>query len=376
MVQLITAVLLLVAWGFGSIARAENQLDPKTSAWGEIAKDGDCQIRVEKDKMIFDVPGTAHDFAAELKRWNAPHVLSEVEGDFVIDVKISGKFAPGQESTIEGRYPYNGAGLLLVQDEKNHLSLQRGAVRANGRVRHYLNFELRKNSADTVSRFSLGLDDQDTYLRIERCGNLIYGLGSADGAHWRSYEPIKVSFPKRLKVGVVAVTSSSEPFACAFEGLRTSVTATNQTGVLEMFLVRANGTVARKFSQSFAVGLSGNNVLSFTLPDSLAPGNYSINGRLVINAGVGQVPAGVYSLPAQTVTLSAGGTPSWSTNGFSLVLKGPIGSNYVIEATSDLSNATNWRPILYFSVTNSPVYLSDPTATNYVQRFYRAMMQQ
>jgi hypothetical protein len=57
-----------------------------------------------------------------------------------------------------------------------------------------------------------------------------------------------------------------------------------------------------------------------------------------------------------------------------LVLNGPVGSNYLIEATTNLASATAWRPILYFSVTNSPVHFSDPTATNYLQRFYRAVM--
>jgi hypothetical protein len=59
------------------------------------------------------------------------------------------------------------------------------------------------------------------------------------------------------------------------------------------------------------------------------------------------------------------------------VLSGPVG-NYFIEASSDISNPTNWQPILYYSTTNSLFYyyFTDPNATNFSQQFYRAVMVQ
>lgn len=376
MIRSIAVVVLLTSFGSNLIARADDGVAWKLEGWGEVTDpDTDCQIRVENGKVVFALPGTAQDFAAELKRWNGPRILSDVQGDFITDVKVSGEFVPGNGSTIAGRHPYNGAGLFLVQDQHNYLILLRGAVRTGNNVRHYLNFELRKNSKLAVSKYSLGLDNQDTFLRVERCGNKVYGLASSDGTHWRSYEPITISFPNRIQAGVVAVSSSDAPFSCGFERFQMRETATNQTGSLNLTLVGPGGTTVGTFSQSFAVGLSGNNVLSFALPGALAAGHYTVQGKLVIAAGTGPAPAGIYNVPPVPVTLSVAGAQAWSTNGFCLVLQGPIGSNYLIEATSDLSSATNWRPILYFAVTNSPVYLSDPTSTNYMQRFYRAVMQ-
>jgi hypothetical protein len=71
------------------------------------------------------------------------------------------------------------------------------------------------------------------------------------------------------------------------------------------------------------------------------------------------------------VTLGIG-SPALGSNGFNMVLGGTAGTNYLIEATSDLSNPTNWQPIMYFPMPYSPFSFTDPAATNFTQRFYRA----
>jgi hypothetical protein len=111
--------------------------------------------------------------------------------------------------------------------------------------------------------------------------------------------------------------------------------------------------------------------LNFTLPGTLPLGSYSLSGSLTMNGGTGQVLAGVYVVSPMPVTLGAASPVLSSTNGFGLMLQGPISSNYVIEASTDLFN---WTPAIYFSSTNSPFYFSDPSATNFSQRFYRAVM--
>jgi regulation of enolase protein 1 (concanavalin A-like superfamily) len=334
-----------------------------------IDPDNDCTIRDSAGKLVITVPGKAHDFAAELERWNAPRVLSDVQGDFTITVKISGKFAPADPSTIDGRKAYNGAGILVVVDDHNHLSLQRGTFSTGNGFRHYLNFELRKNSECTVSKFGVDIDNTDAFLRLERVGNQIYGLTSSDGVHWRSYEPITVDFPSTVKVGVEAINSASSEFSCAFEGYKVVQASREQTAKLRMSLVDAKGKVVKNYTQNFAVTPSGNNVMTLPLPESVGQGKYSVKGELAVNGVAGQVPAGTYTVASQAVILSA-----VNTNGFALQLTGPVGSNFTIEASYDLSAATNWQPILYFTMTNSPAYFSDPTTSNYQQRFYRALM--
>jgi hypothetical protein len=101
------------------------------------------------------------------------------------------------------------------------------------------------------------------------------------------------------------------------------------------------------------------------------------NGRFVAVGWDERVGASVIltsgTFPATPeVSLAPGPAPVWSADGMSLALDGPVGSNYVIQASSDL---VNWSPILSFNITNSPFYFSDTTATNAPARFYRALLQ-
>jgi len=94
------------------------------------------------------------------------------------------------------------------------------------------------------------------------------------------------------------------------------------------------------------------------------------NGRFVA-VGSALLTSGTVTATPE-VRLAPGPAPAWSANGMSLALDGPVGSNYVIQASSDL---VNWTPILSFNLTNSPFYFRDTTATNSAARFYRAMVQ-
>ena len=199
--------------------RADDKPGTHLKGWGEVIDpDHDCQIDLDKGKVTMKLPGKAHDFAAELQRRNAPRILSEVGGDCILEVKVSGELKPSDTSTIEGRRPYNGAGLLLLKDDNNYVSLHRGAVYLDDKVRHYLNFELRKDAELTVSRYEVDLDNEDTYVRLERRGDKVFALGSHDHVHWKVYDdPIEIDFPYVVQVGVEAVSSSDKPFRCAFE---------------------------------------------------------------------------------------------------------------------------------------------------------------
>ena len=59
-------------------------------------------------------------------------------------------------------------------------------------------------------------------------------------------------------------------------------------------------------------------------------------------------------------------------NGFGLQLSGPQGSNFVIEASSDLNN---WSPIYTNKAPQGTISYTDTAATNYPSRFYRARLQ-
>jgi regulation of enolase protein 1 (concanavalin A-like superfamily) len=211
---------VLVALGCLSrfLVLADDKPTPSIRGWGDIVDpDKDCSISVDGRKVVVKVPDAAHDFAGELNRWNAPRIVREAKGDFIIDVKVSGQFKPALESNIPTRRSYNGAGILLIKDKNNHVSLQRGTVNLDGKVRHYLNFELRKDGELATSLYEVELEDADIYLRLERRGKKVYGMGSMDGINWKPYDPIEADFPHGLTVAIAAINSSKGPFTCAFE---------------------------------------------------------------------------------------------------------------------------------------------------------------
>jgi hypothetical protein len=121
---------------------------PKLKGWGQVYDpDRDCDITFKDGAVEFKIPGTRHDFAADIKIQNSPRVLCDLKGDFIAEVKVSGAFEPGATSTIPGRRPYHGAGLLVIKDNDNYISLHRGSVNLDGKVRHYANRGTREGRA-------------------------------------------------------------------------------------------------------------------------------------------------------------------------------------------------------------------------------------
>ena len=74
--------------------------------WG-VATDpaADCKIEPNGDKLKITIPGAieAHDLSPEMNNSTAPTVVRLVKGDFVIQVKVDGEFAPSEDSTAAGR---------------------------------------------------------------------------------------------------------------------------------------------------------------------------------------------------------------------------------------------------------------------------------
>ncbi len=68
--------------------------------------------------------------------------------------------------------------------------------------------------------------------------------------------------------------------------------------------------------------------------------------------------------------LGFGSSPPLSPNGFNLMVQGPVASNYVVQASTDLFN---WQTVTNFLSTTWLTYFTDPAATNYSYQFYRVI---
>jgi len=82
-----------------------------------------------------------------------------------------------------------------------------------------------------------------------------------------------------------------------------------------------------------------------------------------------RIAQGTLKIP---VTLGFTSAKPWSTNGLALMLQGPVGSNYVIQASTNL---INWQQVTNFVSTNATMYFRDSSAANFNRRFYRALLQ-
>ncbi len=190
------------------------------ASWGRVIDpDQDCEFRPDDKTLSVKVPGTLHDLHPDLGKFNAPRIMKAIEGNFVLNVKVTGDFQPGGTSTNPRGIPYNGAGILIWIDEANFIRLERAAVLRNGRVTTYVGFEERTGGKRGVVN-SVAFPAGTCYLRLERKGKGITGAISSDGSTWKELKTIETTWPEKLQVGVAAINSSSESFTLKFEEFR------------------------------------------------------------------------------------------------------------------------------------------------------------
>jgi len=200
------------------LADDKEKAAPKLKGWGQlIDPDRDCEVTAKGGSLQFKVLAKLHDYSSEIKVQNAPRVLRELKGDFIVEVKVSGEFKPGAEGTHPQRGGYHGAGLIVIKDKDNYISLHRGSIlNLDGQVHQYANFELRKGGERTNSQSEIQIPDEDTYLRLERRGNRICNATGPDGVHWTSYEPIELEMPETIQFGFVGINTSKVPLSFKF----------------------------------------------------------------------------------------------------------------------------------------------------------------
>lgn len=188
--------------------------------WGEVIDpDGDCTISEKEGKVTIAVPGTPHDLGIAS---NAPRVLRDVEGDFRVQVKVSGDFNPGNNPLSLGKVSFQSAGLLLGEDEKHCVRLERNVwVTNQGLTRWYR--PLFEHHRDYRTLLHMPANEQpvfrgrSSYFRLERRGNMIHAFWSHDGKDWMALDPIQVRLPRRTRIGVSATQASKTPLIVDFE---------------------------------------------------------------------------------------------------------------------------------------------------------------
>jgi regulation of enolase protein 1 (concanavalin A-like superfamily) len=187
--------------------------------WGlAIDPDKDCQFTPSDKSLKINVPAAMHDLGGAQHKVNAPRLMRAVDGDFRITVKVLGDFRPGPRSTMPRGVPYIAGGLLVWSDSDNFIRLERAAMLRGGRVVPSIAF-LEQEGGYGGAVHNVSVPAGDCYLRLERKGSRIHGAISQDGSTWKNLKPIDTVWPDKLKVGLMALSTSSSPFTVNFEEL-------------------------------------------------------------------------------------------------------------------------------------------------------------
>jgi hypothetical protein len=196
--------------------------------WGTATDPaGDCSISDEKGTLTVSVPGGIHDMNAAAGGMQAPRILRDVEGDFSVRVKVTGDFEPGERPAPNSGVAFVSAGLLLWQNDKNLVRLERDiwwAPDAGKRmcypplVEYYRLGEHQNTNPDvTTDEFFKG---RSTWLRLDRRGVTLSASFSHDGKAWILAKEFTVDFPRKVQIGVAAVNTSAKTHTVEFSSFK------------------------------------------------------------------------------------------------------------------------------------------------------------
>ena len=122
---------------------------------------------------------------------------------------------------MPGRAPFNGAGLLLWQDEKNYVRLEVGVFIAQGgtTVAFALFQHRRAGVLVDVAKTRTRVATTPIRLRMERHGRTVLGFVRQGSNDWIAVGRLEADWPPKVDVGIAAVNASQAPFKAEFEEL-------------------------------------------------------------------------------------------------------------------------------------------------------------
>ncbi len=161
--------------------------------------------------------------APQFKLFNAPSALVRVSGEFVAVAEVSNDFDPGGQtiSTPSGRkfpFTFQGAGLLLWQDEKNFIRLERckGSDGDVGLI-HRVLVEVYKEGRLVGIYYSKAIPEKPVVLAARRKGTTVQLLFAMPPKDLTVFRELALDFNPSILVGVSASNLSKQSFTAKFD---------------------------------------------------------------------------------------------------------------------------------------------------------------
>jgi len=193
---------------------------PSVVANPPIDPDHDCKFEEADGKLTITVPAKTHFLNADGSRKNSPRVLFDIEGDFTVRVRVGGNFTPVPSPGTKERKSWIGAGLLLWVDEDNFFRLERVRLH-DGKTWKHANWEgrLQGKQREKLTMWDglKELKEAKTYLQLERRDRQLLASFCEEGQNWTKAKPLDIELPPKVKIGVLAGSSSKDEFAPTFD---------------------------------------------------------------------------------------------------------------------------------------------------------------
>jgi hypothetical protein len=241
------------------------------SGWGKpIDPDKDCRIKRDRDSLTIEMPGSDHDYDPIRKRFNAPRLISDLEGEFDLQVRVRIDFRPSAESTVKGPPSFVSAGFLLIYPEPEYSICDRMEYAVSSQGRRHDGFAVPRRLAEPRRKEPMRKGKEaETYAamktwigarqrkgnrtewdhrRPEQFANTLWGRGwqkwplsekpdyvylrldhrvlgytyfyiSPDGEKWTRLGDMP-HMPTKGKVGLAAFSTSTEPSKIHFDQLK------------------------------------------------------------------------------------------------------------------------------------------------------------
>jgi S1-C subfamily serine protease/regulation of enolase protein 1 (concanavalin A-like superfamily) len=182
----------------------------------------DCKLKRDSNSLTIDVPPGVRLLSNEVDLRNAPMTLTDVLGDFVAQVRVTGTMIPGTElpkskiKMLPGTF--QGAGLLLWQDPKNYIRVERSVSNKRGQVMISSKalVEIVKGGK-SLAAFYVDISDGPLYLRLQRIDGALSFFYGYDGRTWVTNRKLAVAFPAKIQVGLLACNMSKQALSAQFE---------------------------------------------------------------------------------------------------------------------------------------------------------------
>src|SRR5262245_40272288 len=160
-----------------------------------IDPDKDCRFTKGRGSLTIQLPAKDHDINGNRKRNNAPRLLRDFEGDFRMEVRVSGDFHASAESTSPGAAAFTAAGLIFMLGDvrESSIRVELGRARSEREALSYVGLKSfsAKATGSVTATATEGREDwplkrgaTEAYLRLERSGDMFTSFSSPDGKKW------------------------------------------------------------------------------------------------------------------------------------------------------------------------------------------------